>query len=191
MIQILIAFLLIISFIAIEGRLRKGEKSRSLEGGEFDRGSTTLIGASFGIAILVLLVASLLDYLRSGEVPDNEFVGWIGIILILAGLALRVWAALTLGEFYTRTLLITDRQRVVESGPYRLIRHPGYLGDIILWAGAALATANWIAIVLIIPLMVAAYTYRIRYEETMLLVTCGEPYRNYVARTRKLIPFIY
>jgi protein-S-isoprenylcysteine O-methyltransferase Ste14 len=191
MIQILIAFLLIISFIAIEGRLRKGEKARSLEGGEFDRGSTTLIGASFGIAILVLLVASLLDYLRSGEVPDNELVGWIGIILILAGLALRVWAALTLGEFYTRTLLITDRQRVVESGPYRLIRHPGYLGDIILWAGAALATANWIAIVLIIPLMVAAYTYRIRHEETMLLVTCGEQYRNYVARTRKLIPFIY
>jgi protein-S-isoprenylcysteine O-methyltransferase Ste14 len=191
MIQILIAFLLIISFIAIEGRLRKGEKARSLEGGEFDRGSTTLIGASFGIAILVLLVASLLDYLRNGEVPDNELVGWIGIILILAGLALRVWAALTLGEFYTRTLLITDRQRVVESGPYRLIRHPGYLGDIILWGGAALATANWIAIVLIIPLMVAAYTYRIRHEETMLLVTLGEQYRNYVARTWKLIPFIY
>src|SRR5258708_1479204 len=58
---------------------------------------------------------------------------------MIIGLTLRVWAAQVLGRFYTRTLRTTDKQRIVQSGPYHLIRHPGYLGTILIWIGAGLA----------------------------------------------------
>ena len=64
----------------------------------------------------------------------------------VAWLALRIWASLVLGSFYTRTLRTTAEQRLIVEGPYRLIRNPGYLGDIFLLLGAGMATANWIVL---------------------------------------------
>ena len=94
-------------------------------------------------------------------------------------------------NFYTRTLLIQTEQRVVEQSPYRLLRHPGYLGDFLMFVGAGMATANWIAVVVIAVVMFSAYAYRIHVEEQMLQTTLGEPYRVYMKRSWRLIPWIY
>jgi protein-S-isoprenylcysteine O-methyltransferase Ste14 len=80
---------------------------------------------------------------------------------------------------------------VVDQGPYRLVRHPGYLGILALFVGAGSATGSWIAAGVITLLISAAYVYRIRMEETMLTTALGEPYRAYMAHTKRLIPFIY
>ncbi len=187
---IVIAYLLVAFFVVFEGRIRQGEEAKTLDRGEADRGSTMLVGASFGIASTVLLVAAALDYWRIGLI-DNALIGWLGIAIMVAGIALRFWANQTLGEFYTRTLKTTARQRVVQQGPYRVVRHPGYLGTILLWLGAGIAAVNWIAAVLIIVLMFGVYIYRIRSEEVMLRNALGEEYQKYSARTWRLIPFVY
>ncbi len=123
------------------------------------------------------------------ELP--ELAGWCGVALMLAAVGVRVWAARTLGAFYTRTLRTTAGQRIVSAGPYRVIRHPGYAAAIVLWLGAGLATANGLVTVAILLLIVTAYRARIAAEEAMLLEAFGDAYRTYSRRTWRLLPPIY
>ena len=190
MITIVIAYILITFFFVFEGRVREGQEARSFERGKADRGSTMLVGVSFGIATTMPLVAAALDYWRVALI-DNVLIGWLGIAIMVAGILLRFWANRTLGEFYTRTLKTTTRQRVVQQGPYRVVRHPGYLGTILLWFGAGVAAVNWIAAALLVVLMFGVYSYRILSEEVMLKDALGEEYQKYSARTWRLIPFVY
>ncbi len=121
----------------------------------------------------------------------SSIVSWLGLVIMLLGLALRVWSMRALGAYYSRTLRVTDAQVIVTQGPYRVVRHPGYLGTILLWVGSGLALANWIATVGVALLMLGVYGYRIRSEEGMLLTTFGEHYREYCRHTWRLLPFLY
>ena len=191
MITTLCAYVLIGVFLILEGRLRQGQHAKSLERGQFDRGSTRFIGLAFFVTFILLILAPVLNHFNIGMMPYAGLVGSLGLILMLAGMGLRYWAAKTLGAFYTRTLLIQTEQRVVEQGPYRLLRHPGYVGDFLMFVGAGMATANWIAVIIIAVVMFSAYAYRIHVEEQMLLTTLGEPYRVYMQRSWRFIPWIY
>lgn len=187
---LLIAYSLIGCFFVIERLLRQGSLARSFQRGESDRGSTTAIGATFGLALLTLLIAPFLNWLGIGRLA-NETLAWVGIVVMLAGLLLRIWAARVLGAFYTRTLRTTTDQHLITQGPYHLIRHPGYLGMLLLWSGAGCATSNWITALIIIIPMVGAYWYRVRAEETMLAATLPQEYQSYASHTWRLIPFLY
>ena len=190
MIATLGAYLLLALFLVFEGRVRQGRAAMSLERSQHDRRSTMFIGAAFGLSILCVLLAPVLNYFNIGSVVPPAVTG-AGLAVAAGGLALRLWAPRVLGQYYTRTLRVAEQQTVVDKGPYRLVRHPGYAGDIALWIGAALATGNLIVTLVIAVLMFAAYSYRIQAEEAMLVATLGQPYRDYQKRTRRLIPFIY
>ena len=97
----------------------------------------------------------------------------------------------TLGSSYTRTLRAFEDQVLVTHGPYRVIRHPGYAASCLVWIGAALAFGSWPAAALVAALLLLAYGWRIRAEETLLEATFGEAYRDYAARTSRLLPGIY
>lgn len=111
--------------------------------------------------------------------------------MVTTGLAIRYWAAKTLGEFYTRTLRILDEHSVVQAGPYCIIRHPGYLGTLLIGAGFGLAVSNWIVFSILLITELAAKLYRIRVEEKMLQDALEEPYKAYSANTWRLVPFVY
>ncbi len=96
-----------------------------------------------------------------------------------------------MGEFYTRTLRVKTEQRIVDTGPYKLIRNPGYLGDLVMFVSAGLAVLNWIAALVIAAAMLRAYIYRIRSEEAMLQSTFGSDFMAYKARTWRLVPHIF
>ncbi len=183
-----IAYLLIGCFLALEGALRQGQQARSLEAEESDRSRTRLLGAAFVFTVLALLIAPALNTLRIGRLSSR--VGWIGVGIMLSGLALRWWANQTLGKFYTRTLRVAKDQRIIQSGPYKVIRHPGYGGVLLLWVGGGLAVSNWIAVVVTTPVMFASYRYRIKSEESMLLAAFGKEYQAYMVNTWRLIPLI-
>jgi protein-S-isoprenylcysteine O-methyltransferase Ste14 len=136
-------------------------------------------------------VALALNALGVGQMNVAPIVAWAGIVVMLLGITLRVWASQVLGRFFTRTLLVTVDQAVISDGPYRVVRHPGYLGDSLMWSGAAFATLNWIVFSGLTLAALLAYSYRIRVEEAMLQETLGAPYRAYVARTWRLPPFVY
>jgi protein-S-isoprenylcysteine O-methyltransferase len=83
-----------------------------------------------------------------------------------------------------------DNQVIVREGPYRLIRHPGYLGMLLVWSGIAASTDDWIVLLIVFVVTVCAYYYRIENEEKMLL-TMRADYSEYLSHIWRLLPFIY
>ncbi len=184
----ILGYLVVAGFLLTESRIRSGAEAKSFERGRFDQRSTMLIGVALFVSSLALLASWLFNWLRIGMLP--AWAGWLGVAVALAGVLLRWWANRVLGAFYTRTLKVTENQSIVRAGPYRLIRHPGYLGSILMWAGAAAATANWIVLVLVFIVMLAVYIYRIETEEKML-ASAYKDYAEYRKQTWRLIPLIY
>lgn len=185
-----LAYLLIACYFVMERLLRKGEQALSLQTGESDRGSSRLMWTSGSFNLFVVLLAPVFNTYHIGY-WSNTYVGWIGLLLMVSGLTLRYWAAKTLGEFYTRTLQIIERHQIVDRGLYRVIRHPGYLGTFLMEVGTGLAVTNWIVLPVITLIGVVSRAYRIRAEEEMLETAFGAQYKEYLAKTWRLVPFIY
>jgi protein-S-isoprenylcysteine O-methyltransferase Ste14 len=186
-----LAYVLLGVFFTLERRLRQGQLAQSLETSEFDHKSTRVIGGSLLISVLGVLLAPGLNLLRRGRAPLPPAAGWAGLGLMVGGIGLRAWANTTLGAFYTRTLRVTADQQLIEHGPYRLLRHPGYSGSLLLWIGAGLATTNALITAVIALVTGGAYVYRVQSEEAMLAQTFGTAYQSYRQRTWKIIPLIY
>lgn len=182
----IVAIACLATFLTVERRLRKGHEAATLERGEHDRGSTLAIGATFGLAIPSAPFASLI---KGSRLPAST--GWVGVALMAGAVAVRIWAAQTLGESYTRTLRVRAGQRVIDSGPYAFVRHPGYAADLMMWFGWGLAWTNALAIVAASVPTSLAYAYRIAVEERMLLNQLGEEYSRYARRTARLVPGLY
>ena len=96
-----------------------------------------------------------------------------------------------LGNHFRPAVTVVPSQPVIELGAYKWIRHPSYLAGILLFFGIGLALANWISVAVLFLVPVAAYGYRIHVEEQALLETLGAPYREYMNRTKRLIPFLF
>ncbi len=180
----IIASLFLILFGLMEFFLRRGKTAKSLKASAIDRGTTLLIFTSYVLAILALS----LDL--PGLVWSQGF-RWVGLGCSAFGTVLRIWSMYTLGRYYTRTLVTTSDQPVVQHGPYRFVRHPGYLAALLIWVGAAIASGSVLATILVFALLIIAYSYRIKNEERMLVEALGTKYSDYQRKTSRLIPFIY
>ncbi len=187
----LAAYALVFVFFATDSRFRADEKSRKVSLEASDRKSTYLLVLAFGVSIVFLLLALVFNFFHLGQFARGPLAGWPGLILMGAGILLRVWSTRVLGRFYTRTLLTRQDQRIIAEGPYRLVRHPGYSGSLLVWIGAGLATGNAIVLAAVTLACGASYLYRMQSEEAMLLDKFGDEYRGYARRTRRLIPYLY
>ena len=181
-------YLVVACFFAAQRLLRRTESARSLRGGTYDRGSTLLVGSATGLAIVLPLP---LGFFGVAAFPVTLPEGLVALGVMVLGLGIRVWAAAALGRYYTSTLTTVEGQSVVTTGPYALLRHPGYLGSILLWTGFAALSFN-LVLLFAVPLMfVAVYSVRMGAEETMLARELGEDYVLYMRKTRRLIPYVY
>ncbi len=129
---------------------------------------------------------------RSFAIPwHRTFLFAIGIFLMLAGVAFRRYSISILGRYFTRQVAIQPGQTVIENGPYRLIRHPSYSGALITLFGLGLTFTNWLSLVVIVAFAFIGYSYRVWVEEKTLVNALGEPYLQYMKRTKHFIPFLY
>ena len=179
---------MIVAFFTIQRSLRKSEGAKSFHGGAYDRGNMVLIGATTGLGLWLPIIGVVLG---ATVFQFNLAEGILALAVMACGVCLRVWAALTLGSFYTTTLMVTEGQRVVTQGPYAWVRNPGYLGEIIIWSAFGVLSGSGLVLVLLPVMFVAVYLYRISSEESMLARELGEDYAAYRKRTKKLIPFLY
>jgi protein-S-isoprenylcysteine O-methyltransferase Ste14 len=115
----------------------------------------------------------------------------LGIGVIVVGAAVRLWAILTLGRWFTYDVRVTEGQVVVQTGPYRWVRHPSYTGILLVLLGIGLALGNWLALVVITLLPTIGLVRRIAVEEAALFGSIGEPYARYAAGKRRLFPGIW
>ena len=179
--------LLLAAWLLLEVVLRTGNEARTWRSDDADRSSTRLIVATYVVAFVgpFLLLRS-----GFGATTTNSFLAWVGIGVGAIGLGVRTWSMRVLGRDYTRSLRTRSEQAVVDRRPYRAIRHPGYLGSILVWTGSRLAV-NWLVALITAVLLVAVYCYRISAEERMLDEHFGDAYLKYKARTWRLVPFVW
>jgi protein-S-isoprenylcysteine O-methyltransferase Ste14 len=155
-----------------------------------DRGTKVILVGALVIAIAAgWTVASTVTSL---EVPGN---GWawvlVGVVVIWLGIALRVWAIAALGRFFRRDVLIQQGHEVVTAGPFRVVRHPAYAGNLIACLGLGIALGNSLALVILVVVPLLGHIPRIRVEEAALAHSLGEPYSRYAATTARIVPGVW
>jgi protein-S-isoprenylcysteine O-methyltransferase Ste14 len=143
-----------------------------------------------------LIAASAVLYLAPHIVPaaairPGAVAFGIGLVILLAGLVLRGWSIMTLGEYFTGSVAVSSDQPVITAGPYRVLRHPSYSGLLLIMTGFGLASANWVGAAGMTVLTLAGLLWRIHAEERALLATLGDPYRAYAAQHKRLVPLVW
>jgi protein-S-isoprenylcysteine O-methyltransferase len=178
-----------VSWILFELITGKSRKAKGTAKGK-DRGS-------FFFLVGLVWVGVFLDFtfvfgLRRAAIPRMRVeIFFAGIALMWIGIAFRYYCMRVLGRYFTFDVAVHGGQTVVEAGPYRYLRHPSYTGAIITLVGFGLALGNWAGLLALVACGAIGYAYRIQVEEKALIGALGEPYREYMGRTRRLIPFVF
>jgi protein-S-isoprenylcysteine O-methyltransferase Ste14 len=155
-----------------------------------DRGSYAIVIGGVGLGVLgALLSAMWFPQLAITIARPSLF--WIGIVLSLAGIALRWYAIWSLGRAFTQDVATRADQALVQTGPYSAVRHPAYSATLLTMLGMGLALANIGSLVIILVGGLLGLLYRIRIEEQALLLAFGAAYHDYMQHTRRLIPFVW
>ena len=181
---LLAGYLGLVGFIAVEGLARERGSASSLRSSRDDQATTYLLGVTYAF---LAFAPAYLRRIRMRRLP--RFAPALGLFMQISGLCLRYWSMRTLRAYYSRTLRSEVDQQVIDAGPYRLIRHPGYLGSLMTWTGFAL-TSRRAPLVGTVVALSGVYRYRIRAEELMLTRDLAG-YTDYTERTKRLIPFVW
>ena len=182
----IIAFTYIYGFFELYMSFRQRRKSSIIKSGD-----------RWSVWILVLFIA--IGYALSfsvGATKTGRLNNWniffiIGAILTIVGLIIRINSILTLKQHFTYTVTEIEKHEIIETGLYKYIRHPGYLGQLIIFLGISTSLANWLSVLLMILSVLIGYTYRITVEERFMKEQMGQKYMDYQKRTKRLIPLIY
>jgi protein-S-isoprenylcysteine O-methyltransferase Ste14 len=114
-----------------------------------------------------------------------------GLVIILLGLAIRIWTRMTIGGMYSGYLRVMVGHMLVTDGPYRLVRHPGYTGLVIMALGLCIGYSSLIGLGAIPVLLLPGLAYRMAVEEKLLLAQFDGEFRDYIQKTKRLIPFVW
>lgn len=150
-----------------------------------DKGSSMVIWLSLFVSITIVFFFG-----KNGITLLPDWFFYLGIPLMVAGIAFRQWAILVLGRFFSTTVKIISDHRIISNGPYRLIRHPTYAGSLLTLVGLGLASRTWGGTLVIAALFGLVYNYRISVEEKALKAEFGQEYVDYAGKTKRLIPFL-
>ena len=182
---IVMFWLCIVPEIVLSALLRSGKSAQ-----KSDKGSKALVIVAANLAMAIGFSVAIAFPGFSIHTHWRAFFD-VGIAVWFSGTLFRFYSMWTLGRFFTYDVAVSAGQHVVERGPYRWIRHPSYLGSLVANIGLGMTMTNWLALFLPALFLGAAYAYRIAIEERALLQGLGSPYRAYMGRTRRLIPFVF
>ncbi|WP_230208208.1 isoprenylcysteine carboxylmethyltransferase family protein [Microlunatus sp. Gsoil 973] len=138
----------------------------------------------------ILVLPSCLRFLPQADIGGaaifviGAVVGWLGLLL-------RWWAFVALGRYFTTVVQVSADQPIIDRGPYRFVRHPGYSGLIVAFLGCGLMLGNWAAAVISAALIAAGLIVRLLREERALVAMRGSAYRDYAKGRARLLPFIW
>ena len=140
---------------------------------------------------VVISPGLVLDSASELGFPLDSAVQTLGVVLIASGSILAAWAFGTLGEFAMERIVLVKNHRLVQTGPYRLVRHPLYGSTVLIGLGLFLLYLNIVLLVLYLPVFVIN-SYRAEVEEKLLSSPegFGTRYVEYRERTRRFIPYL-
>ena len=183
------AWVLGLIYVLSELGLTLKKRAKAEESRDADRGSLALLWVVIVASVtLAFSAAYTLPAAGMREVPALRFPG---IAIFAAGLAIRWYAIAHLGRFFTVNVAIAAGHRLIDTGPYRFVRHPSYTGALMAFLGLALCLANWASLVILLAPVFLVFLRRMHVEEGALLQAFGDQYRDYMHRTKRLIPAVY
>jgi protein-S-isoprenylcysteine O-methyltransferase Ste14 len=147
------------------------------------------IGLSFLAFCLVFT-----NYFQSGWralsfVPKSQVAGASGLLLVLLGVALSIWARLVLGGNWSAAVTVKQGHTLICRGPYTLVRHPIYTGLLLAVLGVAVIVGE-VRGLLGVGVLAVAFWLKLRKEERFMLEEFGVDYRRYQERVKALIPYV-
>ncbi len=152
-----------------------------------DRGTFRALMIGSPLTMLAAGVASLVPWLT---IRHSVLALAVGVSLLIGGAALRRQCFKALGQSFTGTVVVSQDLRLVQHGVYRLIRHPSYTAAFLMFTGIGLALGSWISVGILFLVHCGLYGIRVSVEEKALVETIGEPYREYISRTKRFIPYV-
>jgi protein-S-isoprenylcysteine O-methyltransferase Ste14 len=153
-----------------------------------DAGSMRVIGAVVFVGVAAAFALAYRCPAAAIAAARTSF--WAGVVAVVSASLLRRHCFRMLGESFTGAVVVRPRQAIVERGAYRFVRHPSYTAAALMIIGIGLALANWASLLALAVAVAIAYGYRVHVEERALLATLGDPYREYMSRTKRFIPFV-
>ncbi len=152
------------------------------------RSLPVLLAGQFGAMVAGIALALLLPV---GALAPAPLWFWLGVLTTIAGGLLRRHCRRMLGSSFTAAVIVRSGHEVIERGAYRYVRHPSYTAGTLIFLGIGLALGNWISAVVMTAAVALIYWFRVSVEERALLSVIGEPYRAYMKRTRRFIPYLF
>jgi protein-S-isoprenylcysteine O-methyltransferase Ste14 len=184
-----------IGFWVLFGLFAVGEGAMRLRSG-LNRGGTPSERWS-QVIVALAIIGGLLGGLGAASSGSAALITgrWpifiAGLIFMAAGVYVRQWSIFTLGRFFTAEVRVRADQPVIDTGPYRWVRHPSYTGLIIFFIGLGLALTNAISVLVLAVIPTVGLVVRIHFEERSLMAGLGEPYRQYAATHKRLFPGVW
>ncbi|RQH08900.1 methyltransferase family protein [Paraburkholderia dinghuensis] len=172
------------SELVLSWRMRAGKG----ESGHRDSRTLAVIYAATVSATTIATAVALFSEFPIWRMPETRY---FGMLIIISGMALRIWSMIMLGRFFTYNVALRDGHELIRSGPYRVLRHPSYTGLLFSFFGYGVALNNWISLVAVFIPVFLAFSRRIAVEETVLSEHFGDLYTEYKRRTWRLIPLVY
>jgi protein-S-isoprenylcysteine O-methyltransferase Ste14 len=155
----------------------------------YDKGSLMLL---YGAIVMGYGIGIPFAFLTYGRMEFGEpYLAILGLVVIFVGVSIRFIAMRTLSTHFTYAVSIQEQHELIEQGLYRHIRHPAYLGELLIFLGIGLAFANWVSLVSLFVCPFIAFSVRMNVEEKALLEHFAVRYVEYRKRTWRLIPWIY
>lgn len=154
-----------------------------------DRRSLLVLQAIVTAGILVATVAVRVATFAAFAYTAAVMV--VSLAVVWAGIGLRWWSFRTLGQYFTFQVMTSADQPVITTGPYRFLRHPSYLGILLILGGLGLGYGNWLSLAAITLIPLLGFINRIRVEEAALATALGSAYVTYAAGRKRLIPFVW
>ncbi len=145
-----------------------------------------LVLSTINLLVLILAVFQIGTFNYNQE---DQVYRIIGLIFYIIFSWIQIWAFKVLGDNYSQEVAIRKSHSLVTSGPFKMIRHPQYLSQILLDLGGALATLSFILAPLAI-IQIPFLFMRASLEDKLLEKHFGEDFRAYKKKSGQFLPFI-
>jgi protein-S-isoprenylcysteine O-methyltransferase Ste14 len=119
--------------------------------------------------------------------PNWPWLDAAGVVVTAAGLGFAIWARAYLGSNWSGSVTVKVGHELIQTGPYRWVRHPIYTGMILGMLGTAMARGQARGAVGVVLLYISFYI-KSGIEERTMRATFGEKYNEYSRRTGRIVP---
>jgi protein-S-isoprenylcysteine O-methyltransferase Ste14 len=165
------------------GKKSPGHKVRS------DRQHLTVVLLQ-AITTTMVLVLPYCDRHELGVFAESPAIRFPGLLLYSFGFLVMHFAQSYLGDQFSVEVGVREGHRLVTDGPYKIIRHPRYLGIILFVIGIAMVFRSWLGVLIAVATIVVLL-WRMRDEEALMHQEFGLEWERYARRTHRLIPHLW